>query len=79
MIKEVIGTGDTPELALLDAKTQLGLGEEDDVDFEVIQMPEKKVLGLFGGKQAKVKITLKASPADTAEDFLKNVIRAIDL
>ena len=37
MIKEVIGTGDTPELALLDAKTQLGLGEEDDVDFEVIQ------------------------------------------
>ena len=79
MIKEVIGTGDTPELALLDAKTQLGLGEEDDVDFEVIQMPEKKVLGLFGGKQAKVKITLKASPADTAEDFLKNVIRAMDL
>lgn len=79
MIKEVIGTGDTPELALLDAKNQLGLTETDEVDFEVIQMPEKKVLGLFGGKQAKVKITIKGSPADVAEDFLKNVIAAMGL
>lgn len=79
MIKEVIGTGDTPELALLDAKAQLGLTETDEVDFEVIQMPEKKVLGLFGGKQAKVKITIKGSPADVAEEFLRNVINAMGL
>lgn len=79
MIKEVIGTGDTYEAALLDAKTQLGLSETDDVDFEVIQMPEKKVLGLFGGKQAKVKITIKGNPADVAEEFLKNVIAAMGL
>ena len=79
MVKEVIGTGDTPELALLDAKNQLGLSETDDVDFEVVQMPEKKVLGLFGGKQAKVKITIKGSPADVAEEFLKNVIAAMGL
>ncbi|MBR2108898.1 MAG: protein jag [Ruminococcus sp.] len=79
MVKEVIGTGDTPELALLDAKNQLGLSETDDVDFEVVQMPEKKVLGIFGGKQAKVKITIKGSPADVAEDFLKNVIAAMGL
>lgn len=79
MVKEVIGTGDTPELALLDAKTQLGLSETDEVDFEVIQMPEKKVLGLFGGKQAKVKITIKSSPADVAEEFLKSVIAAMGL
>lgn len=79
MIKEVIGTGETPELALADAKAQLGLNEEDEVDFEVIQMPEKKVLGLFGGKPAKVKITIKATPADTAEEFLRDVIAAMDL
>ncbi|MBR1731885.1 MAG: protein jag [Ruminococcus sp.] len=79
MIKEVIGIGDTPELALQDAKAQLGLTETDEVDFEVIQMPEKKVLGLFGGKQAKVKITIKGSPADVAEEFLRNVINAMGL
>ena len=79
MIKEVIGIGDTPELALADAKARLGLSETDEVDFEVIQMPEKKVLGLFGGKQAKVKITIKESPADAAEDFLTSVIAAMGL
>ena len=79
MIKEVIGTGDTLQLALTDAKKQLGLNETDEVEFEVIQRPEKKVLGLFGGKPAKVKITIKGNPADIAEEFLKNVIAAMGL
>ena len=77
MVKEVIGTGDTPELALIDAKNQLGLTENDEIDFEVIQMPEKKVLGIFGGRKAKVRITVNGSPVDAAEDFLKNVIAAM--
>ena len=79
MIKEIIGVGDTPEAALLNAKAQLGLGESDEVDFEVIQMPERKVLGLFGGKQAKVKITIKSGPAEAAEEYLRNVIDAMGL
>ncbi len=79
MIKEVIGTGDTLQSALADAKKQLGLNETDEVDFEVVQRPEKKVLGLFGGKPAKVKITIKGNPADIAEDFLKKVIAAMGL
>ena len=79
MIKEFIGIGDTPEEALLNAKTQIGLSENDEVDFEVIQMPEKKVLGLFGGKQAKVKITIKSGPAEAAEEYLRSVIDAMGL
>ncbi len=81
MIKEVIGTGDTEQEALENAKAQLGLDENSEYDFEVIQRAEKKVLGLFGGKQAQVKITVKEkdNPADAAEKFLKDVIAAMKL
>ncbi len=86
MIKEVIGTGETEQEALENAKSQLELGEDAEYDFEVIQRAEKKVLGLFGGKQAKVKLTIeiedvveKKSPADTAEKFLRDVIDAMNL
>lgn len=79
MIKEIIGTGENEMEALADAKAQLGLDESEDVDFEVIQRPVKKVLGLFGGSLAKVKVVVKGSPADAAEDFLKNVLNAMNL
>ncbi|MCH5304397.1 MAG: protein jag [Ruminococcus sp.] len=81
MIKEVIGTGETEQEALENAKAQLELDENSEYDFEVIQRAEKKVLGLFGGKQAQVKVSIKVndSPADTAEEFLKNVIDAMKL
>ncbi len=81
MIKEVIGTGDTEQEALENAKAQLGLDEDSEFDFEVVQRAEKKVLGLFGGKQAQVKVTVKEkdNPADVAEAFLKDVIKAMKL
>ena len=40
---------------------------------------EKKKFGLFGGAPAKVKITLKAGPAETAEEFLSNVLKNMKL
>ncbi len=81
MIKEVIGTGETEQEALENAKAQLNLDENAEFDFEVIQRAEKKVLGLFGGKQAQVKISVNVNenPADVAEEFLKNVINAMNL
>ncbi|MEE3333539.1 MAG: RNA-binding cell elongation regulator Jag/EloR [Ruminococcus sp.] len=68
MIKEVIGTGENEQLALENAKAQLGLADDADYDFEVIQRPEKKVLGLFGGKQAKVKLTVEVEGDETVEE-----------
>ena len=51
MIKESIGTGETIELALENAYRELGIDSSTEgVNFEVIQQPEKKKLGLFGGK-----------------------------
>jgi spoIIIJ-associated protein len=81
MIKQVIGVGDTEQEALENAKAQLGLDENSEFDFEVVQRAEKKVLGLFGGKQAQVKVTVteKDNPADAAEEFIKNVVDAMHL
>lgn len=79
MIKEVIGVGDTELDALNDAKKQLGLSETDEVEFELIQRAEKKKFGLFGGSPAKVKVTLKATPEEKAEEFLRNVLDKMNL
>lgn len=79
MIREAIGVGETEVLALEDAKRQLGIDESEVVEFEVIQRAEKKKFGLFGGAPAKVKITLKAGPAETAEEFLGNVLKNMKL
>ena len=74
VIKEAIGVGDNEVDALNDAKKQLGLDETAEVEFEVIQRAEKKKFGLFGGQPAKVKITLKETPAEKAEKFLRDVL-----
>ena len=57
MIKEEIGTGATVEEAKASALLKLGISEYDEFTVEVLQNPTKKILGLFGGSPAKVKIT----------------------
>lgn len=55
MIKEFIGTGKTIDEATLAAKAGLNAPLTADVKIEVVTMPKKKVLGLFGGSDAQVK------------------------
>lgn len=55
MIKEAFGLGDTYEQAQEAAKAELNLGPEADIQYEIIDMPKKKVLGMFGGSKAKVR------------------------
>ena len=55
MIKEAIGIAETIEDAKEDAIAQLNAGLDDDVQFEIVDMPKKKVLGFFGGNPAKVR------------------------
>lgn len=58
MIKEAIGTAETVEEALEAAKAELfaELGEDIDFDIDVISQPKKKVLGIFGGSPAQVRV-----------------------
>ena len=58
MIKEAIGTGTTVDEAKAAAMLELGLSDFDEFVVEVIQTPTKKILGLFGGNPAKVKVSV---------------------
>ena len=55
MIKEARGFGATVEEAQENALKELNASELDDVQFEIISMPKKKILGIFGGSKAEVK------------------------
>ena len=72
MINEVFASEETVELAKQKACDMLGV-RDNEVEFEVLQQPSKKVLGMFGGKLAQVKAVLKKTPARKAEEFLKEV------
>jgi len=54
MIRESIATGDNVDAAFANACAQLGV-ETVDAEFEILEMPQKKTLGLFGGRPAKVR------------------------
>lgn len=55
IIKEAIGVGSTVEAAREDAIAKLNAALDEDVQFEIITVQKKKVLGLFGGCDAQVK------------------------
>ncbi len=55
MIKEARGLGNTIDEAKENAIANLNASDFDDIQFEVIAMPKKKVLGLFGGTKAEVR------------------------
>lgn len=56
MIKEAIGFGNTVDEAKEDAISRLGADIDDDIQIDIISMPKKKVLGIFGGSQAQVRV-----------------------
>lgn len=80
MIKEANGFGATVDEAKENAIKNLGASDFDDIQFDIIALPKKKVLGIFGGSDAEVrayievpdkkenkKKTKKEKPAKKAE------------
>lgn len=55
MIKEAFGKGATIDAAIEAAIKELGAPEEADVKSEILKMPKKKTLGLFGGSLAEAR------------------------
>ncbi len=55
MIKEATGTADTIEEAKENAIALLNADADADIQFDVLEMPKPKVLGLFGGSKAVVR------------------------
>ena len=60
MIKEAIAVAATRDEAIQKAKAALNAPLDADVKFEIIQAAQKKILGLFGGKDAKVRAYYEA-------------------
>ncbi len=57
-MREVIGVGRTVEQAIEQACEQLGVNRED-TSYEIIDLPRKKMFGLFGSNVAKVKVFIQ--------------------
>lgn len=74
MIKEAIGTAETVDEALEAAKAELfaQLGEEIEFDIDVISQPKKKILGLFGGSPAQVRVFTEIPDAAPKKQNRKN-------
>lgn len=71
MTKEVIKSASTIEEAKAAAMLELGLTEDDDFHYEVIKMPTKKILGLFGGSPAEVKVSVEVPDAPAKKEKVK--------
>ncbi len=71
MIKEVTITADSIEEAEAQAKKQLGT---DEIKTEVIQQPEKKKFGLFGGSPAIIRAYVEITPLQRAQDYLSDIL-----
>ena len=74
MIKEAIGIAETVDEALEAAKAELfaQLGEEIEFDIDVISQPKKKILGLFGGSPAQVRVFTEIPDAAPKKQNRKN-------
>ena len=73
MINEVYVSEETVALAKRKACEMLGTDEEN-VDFEIIQQPSKRILGMFGGKMAQIKASLKMSTGMRAKECIKEIL-----
>ncbi len=82
MIREAIAKGDTVEAALANACRELGV-DTAEAEFEILEMPKPKTLGLFGGSPARVRAYIEEpeehDPVREATQYLKDVLAAMGL
>jgi len=65
-VKSIESTGKTIDEAVMMAVMQLGVSR-DNLEIEVLEQPEKGRFGLFGGKNAKIRVTVKNPYAEVIE------------
>lgn len=79
MIKEAVAKGETVEIAFANACRELGV-DTTEAECEILEMPTKKTLGLFGGSPAKVRAYLEENdPAQEAAQYLKAMLKEMGL
>ena len=88
MIREAITKGETVEIAYANACRELGV-ETTKAEFEILELPQKKTFGLFGGAPARVRAYIEEpdpvpekeerDPAQEAAAYLKSVLSEMGL
>jgi len=71
-------SGKTVEEAVEQALVSLGVLREQ-VDVEIIEEPTKGILGIFGVKPARVKVSIKMGVENKAVSLINDIVRAMDL
>ena len=56
-------TGKTVDEAIAAAAEELGV-DKDELDIEILELPSKRLFGLFGGTPAKIRATIKEPPVE---------------
>lgn len=77
-MNSVEAVGRTVEEAVTLALEKLGISR-DEAEIEVLEEPGKKLLGLLGGRQAKVRVTERHSPSKAVYQFLEEVVRSLGI
>lgn len=73
MIREAFATAETIEGAKKIACAELGTDIEN-TQFEILQNPEKKKFGLFGGSPAKIRAYIEVTPLESAKEYLTDIL-----
>ncbi|HAF66219.1 MAG: RNA-binding cell elongation regulator Jag/EloR [Bacillota bacterium] len=71
-------TGRTVEEALENALRELGVSQHD-VIVEVIEEPSRGFLGIIGGRDARIRVTLKKTKAEIAYEFLTGLLQRMNI
>ncbi len=77
-MKIVEKSGRTVEEALELALIEMDLSEED-VEYEVLEEDSKGFLGLFGSKEAKIRVTEKENVHKVAKAFLEETLEKMNI
>ncbi len=75
-MKEIIITGATIEEAVENGCAELDV-DRDVVEYDVLEMPQPKKFGLFGGAPAKVRVYVKDSPTEVAIKYLTEILESM--
>jgi spoIIIJ-associated protein len=78
MKKYIEKSGKTVDDALNEALMELGLSKEE-VEVEIIEEGSRKMLGILGGKDARIKVTVIEKGSDLAENFLVDVLNLMEI
>ncbi|NLY49651.1 MAG: protein jag [Firmicutes bacterium] len=77
-MRTVEESGRSVEEAVAQALRKLA-ASESEVNIEILEEGSRGLLGILGGRPARVRVTLKDSPAEKARQFLESVVASLGI